>query len=161
MRATKNQLINHPMIKHPRKPRQTVRPTSKVPENYVSTAEIVERSGRSAACVLARLNRSKAPKIRVGKKVYWSRESVENYLDSLTADLFEYLPNGYVDVATALKISGYTSTAALTMLFKRGKVKRIRYQEDAGYGRKTRYGYNLLDLERHLGLTSEDDYDRD
>lgn len=161
MKTSKNQLIKHPMIKHPRNPRNNTPNSLRVPEGYVSTKEIAERCGRTSACVLAHLNRLKAPKAKRGKDVYWDGNIAEEYLKNLTADLFDYLPNGYVDVATALEISGFNSSASLTMLFKRGKIHRVRYREDAAQGRKTRYGYNLLDLERHLGLTSNSDRDTD
>jgi hypothetical protein len=59
----------------------------------------------------------------------------------------------------ALELTGFKNGATLSTMFKRGQVRRVRYRDDMGAGRKTRFAYNILDLERHMGLTNvtEDD----
>lgn len=157
----KNQgkLIQHPGLKYPRKPRNSTPAVKKVPYGYLSTPEIAEAVGRTPACVLTTLERRKVPKVRSGRVVYWDGDMAREYIKTLNSDVYEGVPNGYTDVEGALELTGFKNGATLSTMFKRGQVRRVRYRDDMGAGRKSRFAYNILDLERHMGLTdvTEDD----
>lgn len=125
----------------------------------MSTQEIAEAVGRTPTCVLVTLERRKVPKVRSGKMVYWDGDIAREYIKTLNSDVYEGIPNGYTDMEGALELTGFKNGATLSTMFKRGQVRRVRYRDDMGAGRKTRFAYNILDLERHLGLTNvtEDD----
>ena len=125
----------------------------------MSTQEIAEAVGRTPTCVLVTLERRKVPKVRSGKMVYWDGDIAREYIKTLNSDVYEGIPNGYTDMEGALELTGFKNGATLSTMFKRGRVRRVRYRDDMGAGRKTRFAYNILDLERHMGLTNvtEDD----
>lgn len=125
----------------------------------MSTQEIAEAVGRTPTCVLVTLERRKVPKVRSGKMVYWDGDIAREYIKTLNSDVYEGIPNGYTDMEGALELTGFKNGATLSTMFKRGQVGRVRYRDDMGAGRKTRFAYNILDLERHMGLTNvtEDD----
>lgn len=125
----------------------------------MSTQEIAEAVGRTPTCVLVTLERRKVPKVRSGKMVYWDGDIAREYIKTLNSDVYEGIPNGYTDMEGALELTGFKNGATLSTMFKRGQVRRVRYRDDMGAGRKTRFAYNILDLERHMGLTNvtEDD----
>ena len=125
----------------------------------MSTQEIAEAVGRTPTCVLVTLERRKVPKVRSGKMVYWDGDIAREYIKTLNSDVYEGIPNGYTDMEGALELTGFENGATLSTMFKRGQVRRVRYRDDMGAGRKTRFAYNILDLERHMGLTNvtEDD----
>lgn len=125
----------------------------------MSTQEIAEAVGRTPTCVLVTLERRKVPKVRSGKMVYWDGDIAREYIKTLNSDVYEGIPNGYTDMEGALELTGFKNGATFSTMFKRGQVRRVRYRDDMGAGRKTRFAYNILDLERHMGLTNvtEDD----
>lgn len=125
----------------------------------MSTQEIAEAMGRTPTYVLVTLERRKVPKVRSGKMVYWDGDIAREYIKTLNSDVYEGIPNGYTDMEGALELTGFKNGATLSTMFKRGQVRRVRYRDDMGAGRKTRFAYNILDLERHMGLTNvtEDD----
>lgn len=125
----------------------------------MSTQEIAEAVGRTPTCVLVTLERRKVPKVRSGKMVYWDGDIAREYIKTLNSDVYEGIPNGYTDMEGALELTGFKNGATLSTMFKRGQARRVRYRDDMGAGRKTRFAYNILDLERHMGLTNvtEDD----
>jgi hypothetical protein len=155
-----SQLIKHPGLKSPRKPRNSTPPVQKIPHGYLSTQEIADAVGRTPTCILTTLERRKVPKVRFGRVVYWDGELAREYIREVDADVYDHMPNGYIDIESALELTGFKSAAYLSTLFKRGKVRRIRYRDDMGAGRKTRFAYNVLDLETLLSLNSDpEDHD--
>lgn len=155
MKKNSRGLIVHPGLKHPRRPRHSTPPVKNIPKGYIATREIADKIGRSSVWVIHALNRLKVKHVRCGHTMYWEGEGANEYIQMQVKGLYDSIPEGYVDVATALESTGLKSPAYLTTLFKRGKVQRVRYRDDSDpRGRRTRFAYNLVDLLSHLGLDS-------
>lgn len=153
MKINRRGLIVHPGLKHPRRPRHSTPPVKNIPKCYIATGEIANKIGRSSVWVIHALNRLKVAHVRCGHTIYWEGKGAEEYIGTQVRGLYDSIPEGYVDVATALETTGLKSPGYLTTLFKRGKVQRVRYRDESDpRGRRTRFAYKLVDLLSHLGV---------
>lgn len=156
MKINRRGLIIHTGLKHPRRPRHSTPPVKNIPKGYIATGEIANKIGRSSVWVIHALNRLKVEHVRCGHTIYWEGKGAEEYIGTQVQGLYDSIPEGYVDVATALETTGLKSPGYLTTLFKRGKVQRVRYRDESDpRGRRTRFAYKLVDLLSHLGLNGE------